>query len=334
MKHIFTTAIVLLLLCAQAQPGILSDRLDFSASARGIKMTGHTTYRINFSELYLFQGFSVLANSSSELEFPLDAYMTEFTFSLSGRVIRDLPWSLVVSLGTNADDPGGAMKDSDWLQVPQAQFDEKIIYSESGAALDAGTFDISAQAAVWRTTRTRFDVMLGYRYQKLEFEAIGLDGWYLDEDFNQVPFSDHPGEVVLTYEVEYKIPYAGIASEFDIIRKVRGAATIKGSPLVSSSDYNDHILRNKCGESDGTGGMVSFDGRVSFTIDELTRGLGLAVGLGYEYTYINTSGTQTQSWYGDDLSSPFDDTGTEYTGIRDKLKSSQRAIYLTVSGMF
>ncbi len=327
--------IVVLAICAtQAYPGMLSENLDLSLSVRGKTMTGHTTYTINFSEMHLFQGHSVVANYTSELEFPLDVFVTEYTLSLGGKPIKNLPWSLNVSYATNANDPGNPMKDSDWLQVPLANFDEMISFTESDAVLEADYLDIYGRAAVWNGNRIRIDVLLGYEYQKMSFNVTGVDGWQLDSLMNREYFSGFDGEVVGTYEVKYQMPYAGVAAAIDIISHLGLDATVKASPLVSSSDVDDHVLRYKLSESDATGAMISADGCLNYILFGPGHGLSWVIGLGYEYTYIDVTGTQTQTWYGDDPATTADDTGTEITGIRNKSKSSQHGLSVTFTARF
>lgn len=332
-----TTALVIMtlsLFAAQAQPGVLNDKLDLSLSARGRNLTGYTTYTINFSELYLFEGASLLANYKSELEFPLDVFVTEFRFSLGTKMVKNLPWSLNVAFTTNTNNPGNSMKDSDWLQVPQASFDEKLIYSESNTALDADFFDIYGRAAVWSGKQVRLDVLLGYEYQKMSFDVTGLEGWQLDTLFNRQYFSGYDDELVGTYEVKYQMPYLGVATNVDVFSNIGFDAVVKGSPLVSSKDTDDHVLRNKVSVSDGTGAMISIDGGLTYTLFGPGSGLSWVAGLGYEYTYISSSGTQTQSWYGDDPATSYDDTGTAVTGIHHELKSNQHGVFVTVAARF
>lgn len=317
-----------------AQAGILNDAVDLSVTAQGKILTGHTTYTIDFSELHLFQGNSVSANYTSELKFPLDVFVTEYTFSLGGKVMHNLPWSINASYAANTNDPGNFMTDLDWFRVPLANFDEVISSTESDAVLDADYFDIYARAAVWQGRGIRIDALLGYEYQKLSFNAVGVAGWQLDSLMNRVYFNEFDGEIVGTYEVKYKMPYAGIATAIDIISNLGIDAEVKGSPLVSASDVDDHVLRNKLAESDATGAMISLNGGVTYALFGPGPDLNWIIGLGYDFTYIDATGTQTQTWYGDDPVTTADDTGTQIIGIRDKLKSSQHGLIFSLTLRF
>ena len=148
MRAVILVVTIIMITAVQAQSGILNDKLDLSLGVRGRLLTGNTTYTIDFSEMYVYQGNTFVANYTSELEFPLDVSVTEVTVSLGAKLIKNLPWSLNVAYATNLNDPGNPMKDSDWLEMPSIDFDEKVIYSESNAALEADFLNIYAQAAV------------------------------------------------------------------------------------------------------------------------------------------------------------------------------------------
>lgn len=334
MKTLISILAVLLIMASLAQSGVLNHGLDLSLSARGRHLSGHTTYTIDFSEQFIYQNNMVVANYTSELEFPLDVFVTEVTFSMSAKLVKNLPWSLNIAYATNTNDPGNPMKDSDWMRIPLISFDEKMIYSESDAELKANYLNVYGRAAVWSSRDDRIDFMLGYKYRKMSFDVIGLTGWELDTLFNRVPFTGYAGEVVGTYEVKYHMPYIGMAAAFNVISKLGLDASLIGSPLVSSSDTDDHVLRNKLSEGSGTGAMIAVDGGLHYELFGPGHGLSWVFGLGYEYTYINSSGTQDQSWYGDDPGTFGDDTGTGFSGIRYKLKSSQQGLYVTLAGRF
>lgn len=334
MKKTSLFLAIMLIGALPVQSGILGNGVDLSLSAKGMTMSGHTTYTIDFSEVHLFQNLNVEADYTSELEFPLDVFVTEYTFSLGGKVIHDLRWSLNASYASNANDPGNSMTDLDWMRVPQANFDEIVSSTESNAVLDADYFKIFARAAMWQGKSIRLDALLGYEYQKFSFDVVGLTGWQLDTLLHQVYFDEYKGEIVGTYEVKYKMPYAGLAADIDIVSNLDIDAMVEASPLVSASDVDNHILRNKLSESDATGAMVSINGGADYTLPGPGQDLSWVVELGYEYTYIEATGTQTQTWYGDDPATLADDTGDRFPGIRDKLKSSQYGLFLSLSLRF
>jgi len=334
MKTAALVLVTLVLCAAPTYPGALGSYLDLSLSARGKLMTGHTMYTIDFSKMYLIQGYNVVVNSTSELKFPLDVFVTEYAFSLGGKLTKNLPWSLNVSYAANTNDPGDAMTDLDWWRVPLLEIDDLVSSTDSKAQLDAEYFNIYWKAAVWAGSGIRFDALLGYEYQKLSFDMTGVTGWQLDSLERRVYFSELEGELVGTYEVKYHIPYAGIAATIDIIRELDIDATVKASPLVSAKDRDDHVLRDKLSSGDVTGGMVAVGGEASYTLFGPGQGLSWVFSFGYEYTYINATGSQTQTWYGDDPFYPGDETGTQVTGIGDKLKSEQQGLSLAITLRF
>ena len=334
MRRVLTLALVAGLFCLPAPAGAAGDGLDFAVSARARKMSGYAKYRMTISGWYDYSGDLVLINLASELEFPLDVYMTDATFTMSGTFMKERRWALGVTIGANMQDPRGRMKDSDWLQIPEYGFDHKIIYSESDAALKAANLDIFGGIGLWPQSSVRLDVLIGYRRQKLTYDIFGLDGWSLDENLNPIAFSAFAGEQVLAYQVTYSMPYLGIAPAVDIMPSLRADGNISFSPRAASRDHDDHILRRK--ELDGrcTGTMFSADGGLAYTIGGPTGKLCWVIGLGYEYMYISASGTETQRWYGDDPSAEGDETGTTISGLRHKVTSRQNGIRLNLTCRF
>ena len=334
MRRVLALTVVAGLLSLPASAGAVGDGLDFAVSARAKKMSGYTKYRMTISGWYDYSGSLVLINLASELEFPLDVYMTDATFTMGGTFMKERRWTLGVTIGADMQDPRGRMKDSDWLQIPEYGFDHKIIYSESGAALKAAYLDIFGGVGLWPQSSLRLDVLIGYRRQKLTYDIFGLDGWSLDENLNPITFSAFAGEQVLAYRITYSMPYLGIAPAVDIMPSLRADGNISFSPLVTSRDHDDHVLRMKELDGECTGTMFSADAGLAYTIGGPAGRLRWVIGLGYEYMYISASGTETQRWYGDDPSSEGDETGATLSGLRHKVTSRQNGIHLNLTCRF
>ncbi|MCM8789395.1 MAG: omptin family outer membrane protease [Candidatus Omnitrophica bacterium] len=165
--------------------------------------------------------------------------------------------------------------------------------------------------------RGRFGLLLGYRYEKFKHDIIGVTDLFTGE-------TSYSGVRVLDYEVKYHIPYFGLNFQYfkDMVNReldnwgVNIQACV--SPYVTAKDLDYHLLRNKLSRGD-TSGYALMLGLSSF----LKSKSNLLWQFGIGYTGIRTKGKQNQYWYGDDPSTPGDDTGTSIDGIGLKIKSAQ-----------
>jgi hypothetical protein len=308
------------------QAGIFGNNVEIELGGCGKMMTGHTAYTLNFSMNYYYSHVSGLAENTSELEFPLDIYLTGLDFSINGLVGNPSDWQSRFTYLFNANDPDNSMKDSDWVRIPDAGFDRLVVYSESAAEVKATHLEVCGRARFTKEGRFTIDGLLGFRYQNFKYDMFGVDGWYLDGDLNRISFSDNPGEIVLKYEIKYYIPYAGLASQIDVVHPVTADIRLLVSPLAMTDDFDNHVLRYKTAEGSTTGAMLSLEGRFDIPLKASNK-LNCIFSLGYEYTTISTTGDETQRWYGDDPASPdFDDTGSIIRGLDHEIKSTQTAL--------
>ena len=171
------------------------------------------------------------------------------------------------------------------------------------------------------------DLWGGFRYQKIEQNIIGYEGWQIDTDGARHTVSGI--ERGIYYRVTCKSPHLGLRSNVELGPHTDISAKAAFA-LVWASDFDDHLLRNKTATADITGhGFIS---GVSLRHQMPSTGtMQPFFELVGELVYLHASGGQTQSWYGDDPASPDDDdTGTSLSGIPHEINSQQVSIGLRV----
>ena len=277
---------------------------------------GHTTYELN-TLVAVDNGVPVYANS--ELEFPLNVFWAGGRVGWYNLNNGRKEWTAEISFMTNVADPGGKMKDWDWFSSP-GYADLEFGYTESDAQLKG--FKINAELTKrfhsWNFSSAYF--VLGFKYQKVEQDIIGFEGWQLNDNLEQVFFSsDLPA---LYYRVTYAQPMAGLRYSHEFNRNASIDLTAAFVYTIAD-DLDDHLLRYKVSESDGTGGGFlggfvyhrNFGrmGNKSHTFFEISA----------DVMTLKVTTDQFQEWYGDDPITPEDDTGTRLEDIPHEFRSFQ-----------
>jgi outer membrane protease len=239
----------------------------------------------------------------SELEWPLDniIYMGGI---ISTRFLGIFQLNAGIWKSLNGD--SGTMKDSDWFY---SRGDDKAIYGEFDAEVNAIQFDINFRYDFLRRTNVALGAMLGYSYTKWEWKAG--DGYQIS------PISRYNvGNVFGTgiiYEEVVQVPYLGAAlsiipddSPFGI-----NLYTLY-SPIAECSDVDDHVerLKESTGETEGT--FLSLGGDISWNFRDPWALTGTV-----NYTRYDLEGYQDQFFYGGE------DIGTRFMGIDLTVEGSQ-----------
>jgi outer membrane protease len=176
------------------------------------------------------------------------------------------------------------MKDSDWITLSNP--DQLDIYSESDADLDAEIMDINLRYKFFKKSGWSLSAGLGYIYQNFDYKCSLIKQWS-PSGLSGYDYTG-TGDVDLTYEVTYSIPYMeiGIQQTKD---KLSLEARLGYSPFVNVTDEDHHLLRSKVsyGDCDGDGVLFSLEGRYDFP-----KNWFLTVGL--DYTKTDTDGIQKQ----------------------------------------
>lgn len=297
------------------------------------KMLGYTKYHIQFTEFYPEIGSDV--KGDSELEFPLDVFLVGGTLRLEGQLKSGEKWGVELGASKNLNHPQGYMKDSDWIAIPQYHFNSKFSYTESDAELNALLIHLEARLGIVRRPNLAVDLVGGYEYQDFSFEILGIRGWQGFDVSDRVLLDTLQGVNVLDYDIKYHIPYGGITARSQFSPRVGFGAKAAISPRAGASDHDDHLLRLFTAESECSGWAwrTGADLRWMFYGDSGKPNWSL--GLAFGYKGISTKGTANQVYYGDEPGTPDEDeTGMEFTGIKQKITSSQITIRATIGHGF
>jgi outer membrane protease len=263
---------------------------------------GDSTYTIGGAVSDNRGNFDRLWDPISELKWPLDVVLA----SLGGQAEIGR-FSLLGEISKNVTSDAGLMEDSDWgvyydLSGRNPLFgpSSKDIFSTSSTDLDALIADVRGRCAVWRGARFSAALGLGFRYQKFSIVASNLhqysptfEAYGLDSVFPSDPFAADVHGPALDYEVTYTIPYAELSGRYRFGTLLSLEASLGYSPLVAARDRDDHLLRAKLSEGSDNGSAWLVD--LSLRLQASRHWF---VTAGASGLFIDTSGTQQQSFYG------------------------------------
>jgi len=131
--------------------------------------------------------------------------------------------------------------------------------------------------------------------------------------------------VVLKYDVNYSIPYVGLA-----ITSLAGPDTLLELSgqlgFVTVKDVDDHVLRYKKSTGHSTGETIGLSGSITHDLAQTSY-----IRLTAEYTMIGADGTLTQRWYATTDEAP---EGYTIKDIDLKIESEQILVSLGVGIRF
>ena len=166
--------------------------------------------------------------------------------------------------------------------------------------MDALILDVRGRYAVWQGPRFSTAVGLGLRYQKFSMVASDVhqysptySSYGLESVFSSDPFYYDGSGPAIEYEVTYTIPFAELSGLYRFGTMLSVEGSLGYSPFVQASDRDDHLLRLKLSEGSATGSAWLFDLKLRL---QATKHWFAAVGV--SGLFVDTSGTQTQSYYG------------------------------------
>ena len=295
-------------------------------------MTGSTLYHIS--------SYDATGGIESELKFPLNTVL----FGLEGGYVSKnakgqdafkvgLQWLMNLNGGS------GKLKDSDWISgtvetdpppngLGFPAHPGLDIYSESDITLKANIIDIRASYNFWTSSGLALGPLGGLLYQDFQYDASNL------KQVGYGPYATgYTGSAsgrVLTYEVTYTIPYLGIHAEMPVSSNFQAAVDLGYSPWAAAEDTDDHVLRGK--RSDGSTSGSAYIATVTAQWDLRDNDFFLIRG---QYLNIDTTGTQIQRWYRDEVtSSGTIPAGTTTPPIDDKISSKQVSVFLNYTHRF
>lgn len=323
----------------------VSAKLNLSFAPQFSYLNGKTEYSLDLEGDYAvittndtLIGYRVIR---SLLEYPLDAPMGGVTVQLEK---PDLDWTVNGSFALSLGNPGDKMLDSDWDGFEPHYPYTLWSYTESDVEQTIYQFQVDIQKRIFNLNNSRVNLMVGFKYQKIDQELNGIDGYQVLFDQNAVAFSDSivqfsgfDGVTVLTYEITYKTILAGISADLHMSSQLSGNVQLLFSPTFYS-DVDDHVLRKKLSVSDGDG--PGFTGKGMFTYQFTRKGTQQHIpfiSFGVEYQYIKAEGAQTQEWYEDvqeydPIAGQYEDipAGTKFGGIPHEIKSTQFYIHAQI----
>ncbi len=324
--------LLLLIIVLAPKLSLQAAEIEYSFYGSLSQLSGQTEYELNVRGIDTIQSsIQVVRKLRSLLEFPLNSTIGTFGISISSAGDSTKRWIVSLDITRNFNDPTEVMKDSDWDELEGFFPMTKFSYTESIPEMNFLEFHFKSQYQISGNMKNYNFILFGIKKQKIEQSIDNFTGWRRLFDENSISylprdtipqFSNLPA---LYYRVTYKTPYVG----FGIRRSFGNSSSIDLSAsyaLVMASDFDNHLLRKKTAESNGNGNGIFLNGSGSFLIDKFgsSNKLYFEANIGYSKFQINT--TQTQSWYGDDPASSFDDTGAVQSGIPYSIRSSQLAI--------
>ncbi len=273
---------------------------------------------------------------TSLLEYPLDVTIAGLTAEIRP-IENPNRWSIELKYLTNLNDPKSKMVDRDWDEItskfPYMLWSE----TESEAKMNMTIFDFETRFRIIQKSRMDISIIAGGRYQKIEQNLFGIEGWQKSfiDSLNMYSetagiFSGYEGVNGLYYKIEYKQFKIGLLSDIYLSENVTSQLKFAFAP-ASFNDVDDHLLRNKLSKSkgDGNGFLAGFNLRYDLSHSTLSY-----IQLSTSYNYYSGNGAQTQEWYGDDPGSPEDDTGNISSGIPHTIRSKQFGIGLQIGITF
>jgi len=309
------------------------------------KFTSHlsTDYNLGETEYILdVSGFDSLGQRlriKSQLEYPLDVFMLGGGVSVVWDPQNPLPWDSKIGVSFNLNDPGGAMADRDWTNEWQGvrlnEFTE-VSSTESSAEMNSVTAFAEFGKTVVANPGLQVRLFAGYRYQRIDQELYGLEGWQLSRvvgtDSLRLLEFDIEDIKGLTYEVTFHMPHAGLEATLPFGGSVALSGKAAYAPVIAS-DKDEHLLRNFQTQADITGHGVIGGAVLRFFPEGPGSGKPF-IALTGSFTYLTASGTKTQTWYGNEIGRDPDtgeeiivvEAGTRISGIPHDINSTQGQI--------
>jgi hypothetical protein len=308
----------LMLLITSASSALGQERKSatFSLEPEMEYSFGYTRYELSIN----VPPVGDISGVRSRLNFPLDGLTAGLKVRLNGHIDPKHSWSAAVGLATHVTDPSSKMTDGDWYRLSSGA-DLKFSYTESKAPLTSLLLTGEFSYGIISGRRTAFDLILGYRYQRIVEDITGYKGWFFD-GADKVPVSGT--EHALYYRVTYHAPSVGM--RLVIGQPMRTTVHLEGSFAPAyMSDFDDHLLRMKSSTASGWGLGGAGSGGVKLILTKGRRGLKY-LDLSARLMYASGSMKQTQRFYGDDPGTSDNETGLVFSGIPYSIKTMQYGI--------
>lgn len=249
----------------------------------------------------------------SEIKLPIDIFM--FSCDVKGELFER--FILHTNIKKNITNDAGKMEDSDWLGSSDHPH-ELIIYSESDAKLEAFIINTDFQVKTFSNSLFTLFTGAGFLYQNFKYDMNNLKTTI----FNPAYVIEASGKII-TYEIDYYIPYIEVTPCFDIKNKLKIMHRFAVSPDITAKDVDDHLLRYKESKSDVHGFAFITSLKTEYYLNSLVY-----FNLTLNYNYMYADGWCKQYQYKE----YFDGTNTIPVGpigkIENKIESSQFSVVI------
>jgi hypothetical protein len=240
-------------------------------------------------------------NVSSKLTYPKAAPVA------GGTAFVDFgPVALVAAGHANVANPWGTVLDQDF--VGNGSQTIEFSHTDSRNTMRSFAFEGALRVRVEKGVATPYGIwaLAGFRYESSTYDIFGVDGWQLDQRANQVHVSLPDDLHVGHYETRYALPFLGARFEGEVSPGISLASEARF--LVSWSTHeDDHAFRQKRGRAAPHGLGASISVEPAIVLSSIFRAV---AHLSLQYLG-SIDGKLSQAYYGDDPSTPTDETGVK-----------------------
>lgn len=349
MSRNFLILTIIIILIASA----VSAKVNFTIEPDFSVLSGKTEYEMDIIYNYINDTISPPTNVTwhlrSLLEFPLDTKIGGIRVQVTPDIDKTR-WAVAGKYFTKLNDPGDKMKDSDWQGESPLYDYTHFSYTESDSKLKMNTFELETNYRILHRVKFNLSILAGGRYQKLEYDLIGLEGWQKRFDPNIYAYEDtsvtisasvYAGVNVGYYEVTYKQMLIGLKGDWYLNERVTGIIRAGVTP-TKFEDLDNHLLRFKESVADGDGMGYFGSASIRYELNRNEYGKTFFVQTTGSFLTLDLSGNQTQRWYDDEYRYNPDTQqyeiavpkGTVISGLPHKVRSNQYKIGLQVGYTF
>lgn len=213
-------------------------------------ITGEATINNHVVGFEVRLGAGYLKGESTELVYEPDgSKMSELIWTLDdiymfniGASLHPLKWlKLNADLWTSINDGNSTMDDYDWF-VKGGDWTHWSHHEDT--ALDKGyIFDINAELPFYSSGASTFSAFIGYKQDNWKWEAYGGSYVYSRYDFRDTVGTFPAGELGITYEQWWNVPYIGLGYSAEVGLWSFNSRII-GSTLAQPKAEDHHHMRD------------------------------------------------------------------------------------------
>lgn len=253
---------------------------EIQSSGTGVEVTGRisTGYLTGEAHEYLYQPSNTPygGHKNSELVWKIDGM-----FMLgAGLTIKPRNWLTVNGdYWINITEGDGTMDNYDWFSL-SPEWTHWSHYEDTDVT-KGSLFDINADMRFFSNKNVSLSGIAGYKQDNFEWKAYGGDYIYSSgpDSLRDLHGSFPKGELGITYEQTFKVPYIGIGLNTKG-KKFQFNGRLIYSALVTGEEVDHHHMRNLVGTGEYSGGsMIGLDVVGGYSLMD-----SLIFKAGYKYT--------------------------------------------------